>query len=79
MNLFLFNQNIFLAYVDPSVMTYTVQAIAGVIIALGAVFGIAWRVIRKKAQKVLKIDEKANKEVEEDVQVIDCDAGQNEK
>ena len=28
------------AYIDPSVMSYTVQAIAGVAIALGVVFGV---------------------------------------
>ena len=27
------------AYIDPSVMTYTIQAIAGVVIAVGAVAG----------------------------------------
>ena len=32
-----------IAYVDPSVMSYTVQAIAGVAIALGVVFGVVWR------------------------------------
>ena len=32
-----------LAYIDPSVMSYTVQAIAGVAIALGVVFGVVWR------------------------------------
>ena len=66
-----------LAYVDPSVMTYTIQAIAGAVIALGAVIGVTWRIMRKKAQKVLKIDENSKKEVEEDVQIIDEDAAQN--
>ena len=66
-----------LAYVDPSVMTYTIQAIAGAVIALGAVIGATWRIMRKKAQKVLKIDENSKKEVEEDVQIIDEDAAQN--
>jgi len=60
-----------LAYVDPSVMTYTIQAIAGAVIALGAVIGVTWRVMKKKTQKVLKIDENSKKEMEEDVQIID--------
>ena len=34
------------AYVDPSVMTYAIQAIAGVMIALGTFFGVYWRKIR---------------------------------
>ena len=42
-----------LAYIDPSVMSYTVQAIAGVAIALGVVFGVVWRKIKKGANKAL--------------------------
>ena len=55
------------AYVDPSVMSYTVQAIAGVVIALGVVFGVVWRKVKKGANKALGRDENAGKEVEEDV------------
>jgi len=64
--LFLFEIPTF-AYIDPSVMTYTIQAIAGVIIAVGAVIGIVWRKAAKKAKKVLNIDDNAKKEVEDDV------------
>ena len=56
-----------LAYVDPSVMSYSVQAIAGVVIALGVVFGVVWRKIKKGANKALGRDENAGKEVEEDI------------
>ena len=66
--------NPILAYVDPSVMTYTIQAVAGAIIALGAVIGVTWRVMKKKTQKVLKIDENSKKEMEEDVQIIEDNA-----
>jgi len=55
------------AYVDPSVMSYTVQAVAGVAIALGVVFGVVWRKIRRGANKVLKRDENAGKEVEDEI------------
>ena len=55
------------AYVDPSVMSYTVQAIAGVAIALGVVFGVVWRKIKKGASKALGRDENAGKEVEEEI------------
>ena len=65
-----------LAYVDPSVMTYTIQAVAGAIIALGAVIGVTWRIMKKKTQKVLKIDENSKKEMEEDVQIIEDNAAQ---
>ena len=58
------------AYVDPSVMSYTVQAMAGVAIALGVVFGVVWRRIKKGANKALGRDENAGKEVEEDVKEV---------
>ena len=59
------------AYVDPSVMSYTVQAIAGVAIACGVVFGVIWRKAKKGAKKVLNIDENAGKEVEEELTIKD--------
>ena len=65
-----------LAYVDPSVMTYTIQAVAGAVIALGAVIGVTWRVMKKKTQKALNIDENSKKEMEEDVQIIEDNAAQ---
>ena len=55
------------AYVDPSVMSYTVQAIAGVAIALGVVFGVVWRKVKRGANKALGRDENSGKEVEEDI------------
>ena len=61
------------AYVDPSGMTYTIQVVAGVIIAVGAVIGIYWRRAKKKVQNTLGIDENAKKEVEEDVIEISDD------
>ena len=55
------------AYIDPSVMTYTIQAVAGVVVALSAVFGVAFRRGRKVLARVLDIDEDAKKEFESDV------------
>ena len=54
------------AYIDPSVMTYTIQAIAGVAIAIGAAIAVYWRSVRKKVNKKLGVDENKNKEVEKD-------------
>ena len=48
-------------------MSYTFQAIAGVIIALGVVIGVVWRKVKKGANKALGRDENSGKEVEEDV------------
>ena len=55
-----------LAYVDPSVMTYMIQAIAGVVIAVAAVVGIYFWRAKKKINQTLNIDENRNKEVESD-------------
>lgn len=59
------------AYIDPSVMTYTIQVVAGVAVAVGAVAGIAWRRFKKKAMDKLGIDENQKKEVEEDIEFDD--------
>lgn len=58
------------AYVDPSVMTYTIQAVAGVAVALSAVLGVAYRRVRRKLMRLLNIDENAGKLVEPDVSRI---------
>ena len=59
------------AYVDPSVMTYTIQALAAVVVALSAVLGVAFRRSRKLLFRILKIDENANKIVEGAVHKVD--------
>ncbi|MBR3320102.1 hypothetical protein IKG20_02250 [Candidatus Saccharibacteria bacterium] len=53
-------------YIDPSVMTYAIQAGAGVLIAVGAFVGLYYRKTKKKVSKKLNIDENKNKEVESD-------------
>lgn len=55
------------AYLDPSVMTYIIQVVAGVVVAVGAVVGVYWRKAKKKVQNSLGMDENAKKTVEEDV------------
>ena len=57
-------------YIDPSVMTYAIQAIAGVVIAIGAAVGIYWRKAKKKMNEKLGIDENRHKEVESDEIII---------
>lgn len=63
-------------YIDPSVMTYTIQAIAGVAIAVGAAVGIHFRKAKKKLAEKMNIDENKNKEVEGDDIVITDGAGE---
>lgn len=59
------------AYIDPSVTTYMIQAVAGIVVALGAAVGIYFRRAKKKVSDKLGIDENRNKEVETDEIVVD--------
>ncbi len=60
-----------LAYVDPSVMTYTIQALAAVAVALSAVLGVAFRRTRRALMRLLHIDEDAGRVAEPAVSRID--------
>lgn len=62
------------AYIDPSVVSYTAQAVAAIAIAAGAVFFVWWRKVKSKVSKKLGIDENAGKEVEDDIVVKDADS-----
>ena len=42
------------AYIDPSVMTYVIQIVAGVVIAGGAALTIYWKKIRLFFKKIFK-------------------------
>ena len=53
-------------YIDPSVTTYLIQAIAGIVIAVSAGVAIYFRKAKKKVSDKLGIDENKNKEVESD-------------
>lgn len=59
------------AYIDPSVMTYLIQVVAGIVIAVGAAAGIHVRRMKKKLSDKLGIDENRNKEVESDDIIVD--------
>ncbi|MEG0376073.1 MAG: sulfatase-like hydrolase/transferase [Raoultibacter sp.] len=67
------------AYVDPSVMTYTIQALAGVAVALSAVLGVAWRRIRKHLLRALRIDENEGKYIESEAHKLDANAPEYQK
>ena len=66
------------AYIDPSVMTYAIQAVAGIIIALGAFFGIYWRRVRKRLDKRFHLEEKRYTERETDELVFADPAEQDD-
>ena len=59
------------AYIDPSVMTYSIQAIAGVAIAIGAVVAVFWRKAKKKVSDKLGLENNTKKEVEEEIVVVE--------
>lgn len=66
-------------YIDPSVMTYTIQAVAGVAIAIGAAVGLHFHKVKKKLAEKMNIDENRNKEVEDDdIIVTDAPSDSNE-
>ena len=65
------------AYIDPSVMTYIIQAIAGIVIAVGAVVGIYWRRAKNKAQEKLGINE--TKEMESDEITVNAEVLDEDK
>lgn len=52
-------------YIDPSVMSYTLQFVVAVVVTVGAIAGIIVRKAKKKIKKTLNIEEK--KEVEDDI------------
>ena len=58
------------AYIDVSATTYIVQIIAGAVVVLGTIAGVAISSIKKKAKEKLNID-LDKKEQEEDIVVYD--------
>ena len=61
------------AYIDPSVMTYMIQVVAGLVVAVGAVAGVLFRRAKRKIAEKFGIDENRNKEVESDEIITDID------
>lgn len=52
-------------YIDPSVMSYTLQFVVAGVVTVGAIAGIIVRKAKKKIKKTLNIEEK--KEIEDDI------------
>lgn len=64
------------AYVDPSVTSYALQAVVGVVVAAGAFFAVYWRRAKKKVQDKLNLQNHTQKEQEADAEVFDDFHGQ---
>ncbi|MDI9567029.1 hypothetical protein [Candidatus Brevifilum fermentans] len=56
------------AYLDPSVVTYAIQVVVGMVIAVGAVIYIYWRQAKQKLSKKLGISDEPKKELEADIE-----------
>ena len=65
------------AYLDPSVVTYVIQVVMGLAIAVGAVFYIYWRKAKQKVTEKLGISGDTKKEVEDEVVMYDIHEDQN--
>lgn len=57
------------AYIDPSVTTYAIQAIAGVAVAAGAFFATYGRRMKKSWMKTVGLDENETKETEPPLEI----------
>ena len=60
-------------YIDVAVMSATIEAIVGVVIAVSAFLIIRFRKAKKKVQEALHLEENGN-ETEEDVVVLEDEA-----
>lgn len=55
------------AYIEPSAISYVVQAVAGTLIGLGAVVSLFVAYWKRKSAKLLNLDQNEKREVEEDI------------
>jgi MFS superfamily sulfate permease-like transporter len=60
-------------YIDPAATTVLLSSVTAIAVALGASFIIIWRKMKRGVQKTLHIDENANKEVEEELVILDAE------
>ncbi len=67
------------AYIDPSATTYLIQAIAGIVIAVGSVGIIFWRRTKRKLKDKVGIDFDKNKETEEAVVAVKTEDEQQQQ
>ena len=61
-------------YIDPAATTALVAGITAGATAIGAAFIIIWRKVKKGVTKTFHIDENANREVEEELVILDDNA-----
>ncbi len=67
-----------LLYIDPAATSVLITSLTAIVVAVGASAIVIWRKLKKKVDKTLKIDPNANKEVEEELVILDEDSEQAE-
>ncbi len=58
-------------YIDPAATTAVLASAAAIATAIGATAIIIWRKFKKGVSKTFHIDENANREVEEELVILD--------
>ena len=58
-------------YVDPAMISVAGTSILAIIVSISASFTIFWSKIKKNFYSALKMDENANRQVEEDLVIYD--------
>ncbi len=58
-------------YIDPAATTAVLASVAAIATAIGATAIIIWRKLKKGVSKTFHIDENANREVEEELVILD--------
>lgn len=67
-----------LLYIDPAATSVLITSLTAITVAVGASAIVIWRKFKKKVNKTLKIDPNANKEVEEELVILDEEADQTD-
>lgn len=67
-----------LLYIDPAATSVLITSLTAIGVAVGASAIVIWRKLKKKVDKTLKIDPNANKEVEEELVILDEETEQAE-
>lgn len=63
-----------LLYIDPAATSVLLTSLTAIVVAVGASAIVLWRKFKKKVDKSLNKDPNANKEVEDELVVLDEEA-----
>ncbi|MDE7453934.1 MAG: hypothetical protein K2N22_05960 [Clostridia bacterium] len=60
-----------LLYIDPAATSVLLTSLTAIVVAVGASAIVIWRKFKKKVDKTLNKDPNANKEIEEELVIVD--------